>query len=94
MFRQGFSLSDVFNAVPDFIPTYLLSLFSKRNEGIRLLRCVSKDVGSHALKAVTSCSLDLSDNAQVLRLVPMVKHAKLLEIKVNAGVVKGEGLST
>lgn len=68
--------------IPDLLPSHILTQWSQPLEGIRVLRLVSKDVGSVAESALESCCLHLgyssSSFEQTARLVRRARLTKML----------------
>lgn len=59
---------------------------------IKMLRLVSKDVGSAVMKAATTCALQLGAKASVkpLRLVQMFSTARLEKLIITITMTSGE----
>lgn len=89
MSMQGPALPDLMLMLADLLPTHLLC---NEKGVVKQLRLVSKDVGSIALTAVTSCELHLgegADFANTQQLVGLLAGAKLQDLKINLNVTSG-----
>lgn len=88
---QAPDLARTLGKVPELLQSCLTSWVS-RGFGIRQLRLVSKDVGSGALQAVQSCSLQVGDEAQPdpHQLVQLMSFAHLKEVKIKVLIISGE----
>lgn len=85
-------LTNLLEAFPDFLSTYLLPPWPYLGDGIKLLRAVSKGLGSIAEPAVQSCRVEIGDRLHVPpgRVASLVKDVKLKRLTVLVTICEGE----
>lgn len=86
------TLAEVLSMVPDLVPLHILNLWSSRGKGIRVLRLVSKEVGSIALRSVTSCAVTLGEwtESDHEELGFLIRGAHLNSLQLNMETFPGK----
>lgn len=86
------TLVDVLSMVPDLLPCHLLNLWPSRNAGIRVLRLVSKEVGSIALRSVKSCAFTLGQwqKPDPKKVVSLIAGAQLDSLQLRIATFPGK----
>lgn len=84
-------LLNTLGVVPDLLPS-CLSSWKSNIIGIRELRLVSRDIGSAALQAVQSCSLQVGEGAHPnpQKFARMMSLAFLKEVDLTVLITSGE----
>lgn len=86
------SLLDLLFEVPDLLLQHLLNVWPTRGRGIRVLRLVSKEVGSIAQQAIQSCTVDLKswDDSSSQTVVRLLGDARLKLLDITFHITEGQ----
>lgn len=87
----GSDLAHTLGEVPELLLTCLTS-WKSRGLGVRELRLVSKDIGSAALQAVQSCTLQVGEGVypDPHQMAQLMRNTHLIEVNLTILVVTGE----